>query len=121
MVDRHVGEAGIGNVALTQFESEARRLDLKVIPLHAVRRVGGEIEALQDIEHHERRDALAGRRDFQKFVPEKIGGDRLYVVGFSFREVIHRQQAAEALQRGDQVLRDFAGVEHVPAPVRRSA
>ena len=81
VLDRHVGEARVGDMAVAQFEGEPRRLGLQVMALDAVRRMGRKVEALQDVEHDQRGDALAGGRDLHQLVALKLGRDRLDIVG----------------------------------------
>ena len=65
LLDRHVAAARIADEGIALGIGEALGLHLQMQPFCADRVEGGEIEALQDIEHDLRRDAAAVGRDFE--------------------------------------------------------
>src|SRR5918993_1680546 len=60
---RGVPERGVTYLVVQVLEGQLLRLDLEVDALRASASEGREIEALQDVQHLEGGDALAGRRD----------------------------------------------------------
>ena len=78
-----------------------------------------DVEALEDVEHLERDDALRVRRQLEDLVAAVGRRDRRDPVGVMRGEVGRRQQAAALLHVGGDRLRDRPAVERV-APATRN-
>ena len=114
---RHVGRIGIGDEGIAHGVGQPRGLHQHMVPLHRNRAAHRPAEALQHLEHDQRRDALiAGRQLGQLEIP--IAADDGLDVGGGpglGREVIKRVQAAQRFELGHHVLGHLTLVEAVAA------
>ena len=112
-VDLHLG--GIADILLAHHVGDARGLGFEMEALDAERREFRQVEARQDVEHHQHGDAGAVRRALPDVEALVHGADRRGRLGGVLGEILHRVQAADAAQRLDHVLGDLALVEGVAA------
>ena len=68
LVDRHLGEVRVGNVAVAQFPGEFHGLDFEVKAFGDSGVMPRQAEVRQDVERDQRGQALALRRDFQNLM-----------------------------------------------------
>ncbi len=73
----------------------------------------GKIVAFQDIEHLQRRDALAVGRQFPHVIATVIGADRLDPFALVAGQILIAQKAAIGLEVGTNGARDLALIERV--------
>ena len=87
---RHRGahERRIGDVGVAHRVGEPRRLERDVEALGAERIERGEIEAFEDIEQHQRGQALSIGRQFEDIEAAIIGRNRLHHVAAMRGEVL---------------------------------
>ena len=90
---RVVPELGVTYLVVQVLEGQLLRLDFEVYALRARASQGGEIEALQDVQHLEGGDALAGRWDLVDPDALVFGGYRLDERRLVGREVFFGQES----------------------------
>ena len=71
----------------------------------------GEIEILQDVEHHQRGEPLPVRRNLDQIEPAIIGRDRRHRVAAMAREIVRGEERAARGKRRRHVVGDLALVE----------
>ena len=71
------------------------------------------LETRQDVEDHQRDDALPVRRAFMHPMAPETGVDGIDIFTSRVGEVVQRVDAAETAQVGDDVVGDSSGVEAV--------
>ena len=120
MLDRHRHFRRVGEQGIARRVGKSRRLDLDVQPVGGERIALG-LEARQDVEDHERYDALAVRRAFVDVVAAETRLDRRHILAPGDCEILQRVQTAAALQQRDHLLRDLSRVEGVASLGRDSA
>ena len=99
---------GIADVLLAHHVGDARGLGLEMEALDAERGEFGQVEAGQDVEHHQHGDARAVRRALPDVMALVDGADRRRRFGGVAGKVLQRVQAADAAQGLDHVLGDAA-------------
>ena len=106
---------GIADILLAHHVGDARGFGLEMEALDAERREFRQVEAREDVQHHQHGDARAVRRALPDVVALVHGADRRGGLGRVRGKVFQRVQAADAAQRLDHVGGDLAGVERVAA------
>ncbi len=104
--DVDIDMRGIADVLLAHHVGDARGLGLEMEALDAERRELRQVEARQDVEHHQHGDARAVRRALPDVVALVVGADRRRRLGGVRGEIVQRVQAADAAQGLHHVLRD---------------
>ena len=97
---------GIADMLLAHHVGDARGLGFEMKALDAHRREFRQIEARQDVQHHQHGDARAVRRALPDVVALVDGADRRRGLGGVRGEIVQRVQAADAAQGLDHVLGD---------------
>ena len=96
-------------------DAELHRLDLQMQHLRAVGRKPDDVEALENAERDQRRDALAVRRQLVDAVAEEFDVDRLDPVARVRGEILRRDVAAVARRLARDRLRELAAIEALAA------
>ena len=112
---------GIADVLLAHHVGDARGFRLEMEALDAERREFRQVEAGEDVQHHQHGDARAVRRALPDVVALVHGADRRRRLGRVRGEIFQRVQAADAAQGLDHVVGDLAAVERVAAVLRDRA
>ena len=86
--DRRAHVRGIGDVRVANGKAEPRGFQHQMETLGAERIERGEIEILQDVEHHQRGEPLPVRRNLDQIEPAIIGRDRRHRVAAMAREIL---------------------------------
>ena len=119
VVDGDVRLGRIGKQRVAHRIGQPRRLDLDMQPVGRLR-IALRLEARQDVEDHQRDDALAVRRAFVDLVAAEAGAGS---AGHTRRRASAKSASVcrppSPSQIGDDVLGDRAGVEAVAAVGRR--
>ena len=106
---------GIADVLLAHHVGDARGFRLEMEALDAERREFRQVEAGEDVEHHQHGDARAVRRALPDVVALVHRADRRGRFGRMRGEIFQRVQAADAAQGFHHVGGDLAGIERVAA------
>ena len=115
-VERHGG--GIGDMLGDIGDAELHRFDLEVLHLDAVGIEGGEVEAVEDAEGDQRRQALPVGRYLVQPVAFEIDGKRRHPVG-RVRGKIGERHGAAGLRRMPPRSPRRAGRDRRPRPCSR--
>ncbi len=91
--------------------SKPRRLQHQMEALGPERIERGKVEILQDVEHHQRGEALPVRRDLEQVEAAVIGRDRRHHIAAMLGEILRRQERAARGNRRRHVVGDLAFVE----------
>ena len=112
-------ESRIGNVCVAHRIGEASRFDQKVQPFRAIGIERAHIEAIENVEHHQRREALAIGWQFDHLKSAIIRRDRRHLVAAMRGKIRGGQHAAMRLQRRHHVIGNLALVEGTRAVFRQ--
>ena len=107
--------SGIADVLLAHHVGDPRRLGFEMKALDAHGREFRQVEARQDVQHHQHGDAGAVRRALPDVMVFIEGADRQSGFGGVRGEIVQRVQPADAAQGLDHVVGDGAPVEGVAA------
>ena len=108
---RHAHESRIGKVRVAHRIGEARGFEREVEAVGAERIERGEVEAFEDVEQHQRGQALAVGRQFEDIETAIVAGDRLDRVAAMGGEVIGGEERAARRDRCRHVVGDRPFVE----------
>ena len=94
--DRHAHVRRLGDVGVAHRKAQARGLQHQMEAVGAERIERGEIEILQDVEHHQRGEPLPVRRNFDQVEAAIVGRDRRHRLAAMAREIFRGQHRARA-------------------------
>ena len=114
----HAHMRGIGDMRVAHAIGHARRFQHDMETLGAERLERGHVEILQDIEQHQRGEALPVRRQFENVEAAIIGRDRRDDFAAVAGEILLGQERAARANRLHHVLRDLAFIEGARAFLR---
>ncbi len=114
IIDRHVRDRHIRDERITRRIGQPRRFDFDVEIVH-VQWTGLHLEARQDVEDHQRDDALPVRRAFVDRSSAEVRRDRRDIFACGCGEIFLRMQPADALQIAHHVVGDIAAIECIRA------
>ena len=104
-------KSGIGDVGIAHRERVPRRFEHDVEALGAGRIERGEIEPLEDVQHHQRGEPLPVRRHLDHVESAVVGADRLGGLAAMARQIVRREKAAPRRHGRHDVVGDRALVE----------
>ena len=110
LLDGHLGERRVGDVAVAIREGNLRRLDERVVVARRIVPHRRQVDAFEDVEQQQRGEPLVVRRKFVKGVAAVGRRDRLDPRGLVLREILHRQIPAVLLAVVDDGPADLAAV-----------
>ncbi len=113
--DRYLGELHVGVVPRAVLVGELFGLHHHVPEVGARAPHGGEVKGFEDVEHLQCSETLWVGRQLPHREPAVGRGDRLHPLARVIREIRRREEPADLIRVGDDLLRDRPSVERVAA------